>query len=464
MRKLSIIIILGMSLNGCKKIVSVGPPLSNPDQTVVYSTDASAISVITGLYSSMSSGQFASGTLGISVIAGLTSDELTAYPTFYTLIPEAYTNALVSTNAPFWTTLYNYVYTTNAVLEGIASSGQISPEVKQQLAGEAKFARAFCYFYLENLFGDVPLVTSTNYQVNDTASRTPKAQVVKQIISDLKDAIGTLNPNYVDITDTVMTAERVRPNKSTAMALLARVYLYNQDWADAEIQADSVINNSTLYQLDSLNAVFLANSTEAIWQLQPVIVNENTQDGNTFILMADPGNTNPVALSQFILAAFDSGDSRATNWVGSYNDGANTYYFPYKYKVKISSNNAEYLMVLRLAEQYLIRAEARAWEGNVSGAMADLNVIRTRAGLPSVTNLTQQELLAAVLHERQVELFTEWGHRWLDLKRTNAADSVMPNVAPIKGGSWNSEFELYPIPLTSAIQLDPNIKQNPGYQ
>jgi hypothetical protein len=70
--------------------------------------------------------------------------------------------------------------------------------------------------------------------------------------------------------------------------------------------------------------------------------------------------------------------------------------------------------------------------------------------------------MAAILHERQVELFTEQGHRWIDMKRMGVINNIMPAVATEKGGTWNSNWQWYPIPLTQ-IRLDPNITQNTGY-
>jgi hypothetical protein len=123
-------------------------------------------------------------------------------------------------------------------------------------------------------------------------------------------------------------------------------------------------------------------------------------------------------------------------------------------------------MVLRLGEQYLIRAEARAQQGKVTGAGSaeeDLDAIRTRAGLSPTTASTQAQMLDAILQERRVELFAEWGHRWLDLKRTNTIDQVMSVVAPSKGGVWESYKALYPIPFNELL-LNPKLKpQNPGY-
>jgi len=120
-------------------------------------------------------------------------------------------------------------------------------------------------------------------------------------------------------------------------------------------------------------------------------------------------------------------------------------------------------MLLRLAEQYLIRAEARAQLNDIKGAATDLNVVRTRAGLGATAAANQTDMVGAVLQERRVELFTEPGHRFFDLKRTGTIDAVMGAAAPLKGGNWASFMQYWPIP-TADILADPNLTQTPGYQ
>jgi hypothetical protein len=224
-----------------------------------------------------------------------------------------------------------------------------------------------------------------------------------------------------------------------------------------------------LYDTVSLDQVFLKNSKEAIWQIQPVLTSpSNTQDARFFVLSAvGPNFVNPVYLSDNIVNSFESNDKRKTQWVGSVTPtppGSTTFYFPNKYKdIGISSTVTEYLMMLRLSEQYLVRAEARAQQNNISGSQNDLNLVRKRAGLPNTTAADKTSLLTAILQERKVELFTEWGHRWLDLKRTGTIDGIMAAVATQKGSTWNSNWQLYPIPAGD-MDRDPNLKQNPGYQ
>jgi hypothetical protein len=141
----------------------------------------------------------------------------------------------------------------------------------------------------------------------------------------------------------------------------------------------------------------------------------------------------------------------------------NTYHYANKYKIAdMGAGVHEYNTVFRLAEQYLIRAEARAHLNNITGAQDDLNIIRARAGLGITLANDQTQLLAAVQQERRVELFTEWGHRWLDLKRAGNIDTTMPAITSAKGGTWNTNWQWYPIPA-SEVQRNPNLTQNDDY-
>ncbi len=456
---------------GCNKTVEVAAPTNQISSEFAYSSDASATSVITGLYADMMSTRlnFANGIGGFSVLEGLASDELRNYlpATFNLQLQQFYTNTYDVNGDYFWSELFRRIYISNLILEGAGASNTLSDGVKNQLLGEAKFMRAFAYFYAVNTYGDVPLALTSDYRVNNTLSRTPKDKVYDQIIADLKDAQSLMgDPYFKGIIPG--TSERARPNKGAATALLARVYLYRKDWANAEAQTSAVISNAA-YQLETdLKTVFLGTSKEAIWQLQTVITdNSATFDGNLFILRAvAPGTSdqNPVALSSMLLGDFETGDARRTTWVDSFSVNNNTYFFPFKY-TKNSSLTPEFLMVFRLAEQYLIRAEARAQLGNVVGAnsaKSDLDAIRSRAALPGTTATDKESMLAAIAHERRTELFTEWGHRWFDLLRTDKADEVMGIATPLKGGAWDPNHKLLPIPFNE-IQINSNLKQNPGY-
>lgn len=457
-----------ISLLACRKYVQVDPPTTNPAGNSVYEGDAKAAAVLTSIYSKMaasSSPGFAEGKSSLTVYLGLAADELQAYTASGAIYLYFYQNLNTAALNTHWSEFYNYIYIANAAIEGLSASSGVSAGVKNQLIGEAKFIRAFCYFYLVNVYGDVPLILTTDYATNATASRTPKEDIYHQMIQDLTDAKGLLPTGFVTPIG-ASTTERVRPIKSAATALLARVYLYHKEWANAESQATEVINDGK-FTLGTLSNAFLKNNNEAIWQLQPVVTGYCSYDGNTFIRTTVPNSIEPTALRPAFLSNFESGDQRRLKWVDSITIGnpATKYYYPAKYRTKGSGSNTvinEYHVVLRLAEQYLIRAEARAQLNKVGESQADLNVIRTRAGLPNTTANDPASLLTAILHERQIEFFAEWAHRWFDLKRTNTIDAVMNVVCPLKGGTWDTRMQLIQIPA-SEILADPNLTQNPGY-
>ncbi|HLX55076.1 MAG TPA: RagB/SusD family nutrient uptake outer membrane protein [Aquella sp.] len=457
---------------GCNKFVTVPPPVTEIVGATVFNTNSTAASAVSGIYLSMAGStpppgsSIGGGQYGISALLGLSSDDFTLYPTTDPLLNQTYSNSLLSNNpAPMWADLYNCIYKANTAIEGLLTSSGVTPSMKQQLTGEAKFIRAFCNFYLINIYGDVPLVTVTNYKINEVIYRSSQSQVYKQIEDDLDSAMNLLSDNFL-APDGTITSERVRPNRVTVEALLARVYLYQQKWDSAETEATSVINNSNYSLVNNLDSAFLANNTEAIWQLEMPNNGFNAPDGfyqQGPLYYGGPNAYAPFILSNSLMSNFETGDLRKLNWTDSIQYGGTTYFFPYKYKLYYTGVPAvEYATLFRLAEQYLIRAEARAQKSDLTGSEADLNIIRNRAGLPPTSASTQQDLLNAIYHERRFELFTEYGHRWLDLKRNNTLDSVMNVATPQKGGVWKSNDQLYPLPLTE-IKSDPNLTQNPGY-
>ena len=454
----------------CKKFIEVQAPAGSLSQQNIYSTDATAISVLTGIYANISNGGLGSGSLtSMSLFPALSADELSLYDLTNGIDFPYYTNSLTSnvTFGGYWEGIYPIIYVANSAVEGISNATSLTPPIRQQLLGEALFIRAYCYFYLVNLYGDVPLVTSTDYTTNSLVSRTPKGQVWSQIIQDLHNAEIDLSASFLDATLLNNTVSRVRPTRWAASALLARVYLYTGNWAGADSAASAVIGSGQ-FSLMSLDSVFLANSNEAVWQIQPTgfAPQNNTPDGALFILPSSGPSIGlyPVYLSNSVVNSFEPGDNRLLHWTGNVTpDSVTYYYYPYKYKIGFSNGpTLEYVMMLRLGEQYLIRSEARVKENDLAGAKNDLDAIRARAGLDSTSAGDQQTLMTAILHERQVELFTEGGHRWLDLQRTGSLDSVMNIVAPKKMATWSPYKALYPIPK-SEILADPNLVQNSGY-
>jgi starch-binding outer membrane protein, SusD/RagB family len=230
--------------------------------------------------------------------------------------------------------------------------------------------------------------------------------------------------------------------------------LYYKDWRNAEITASGIISNATLFSLQSnLKTVFTKNNPEAILQFRCSSINL-PWDYVTFYVRSTPPSLG--ALRSELVSEFSDGDKRRVDWIQSIvSPAGETFHFPTKYSS--STQLAEYSTLLRLSEQYLIRAEARAQQDNLSGAQADLNTIRARAQVNLSNTLDKQLLLQEIAREKRLELFTEWGHRWLDLKRTGQIDNALIGIKP----EWKSQSALLPIPEEQI--LNSGIDQNPGY-
>lgn len=450
-------------MSSCNDFLSIPAPSTELVQDNVFKDEATALATLSSVYNKLSSSSFADGSSsGLTINLGLYSDELVSFASINSSSPqlEFYFNSvspLNSTISSIWQSSYKIIYECNRIIEGLEISHSIPSPKKAQFTGEALAIRAFCHFYLTNIFGDVPLITTSDYRVNATVRRTPQPEIFDGIITDLLQATSLLS-------DTYPSEERVRINKGAAIALLARAYLFNREFKNAEMQATELIE-STQYGLQpDLNTVFLKASQETIWQLLPQSGMQNyTNEGLAFILVVPPTKW---ILSNGLYASFEANDLRKANWIGSLSSfsGLTTWYYPYKYKQNnVNATANEYSVVLRLAEQYLIRAEARVNLGKLTGsnsAESDINKIRFRAGLSNTSASTVEQLLIEIEKQRRFELFTEWGHRFFDLKRTGRLDQVF--APPVKV-NWNPTDALLPLPQ-SEVLLNQNLEpQNTGY-
>ena len=452
---LGIVLVAG-AISSCKKLIVIP---ANPPSSITlkeqFADSATTISAVAGVYTFNTGNGFAYSDGSLTYCTALSADEVSTI--IASDVQQFYTYTLTPLNSEItnlWGYPYQSIFQVNSVLNGITNNSALSASFQKQITGEMEVVRALYYFNMVNLFNGVPLVTTTNYAATDRLPRSPSAAIYAQVMADLTDARKKLTATYP-------SAGRFRPNLYTAVALLAKVNLYQGNWQNAYNEADSVIT-SGIYSVTGvpLNSVFLDGSNEAIWQLPANgLYNVFTDAANFEPQYA--GATPNFMVTPFLLNAFEPGDQRLQNWVGSTSVGSQTLYYPNKYKnISPTATPAEDQMILRLGEMYLIRAEAAAHLNNLSHALADVNVIRNRAGLPNSTAdvTSQTAVLAAVMHERQTELCFEWGNRWFDLKRTGTAAAVLG--AEKTGYSANAA--LYPIPQTQ-IQLDNLLIQNPGY-
>ncbi|MDR6781946.1 hypothetical protein ABIE26_001565 [Pedobacter africanus] len=445
--KNKILLAILLPLCGCQKLVDLDVPKTSLVASTAFSDQTTTTSAISGMYATLYKVS-SSYAWGMSLLTGLLADELSFNGTTW----EQYQNNSLIANESLvgrtWYTSYYGIYQANAIVEGVSKSN--FPEAfKNQAIGEALFIRAFCHFYMVNLFGDVPLITTTNTETNRLSPRVAAADVYAQIIADLERAQSILPVTYASGTN------RTRVNKYAAAALLARVYLYQKNYVAAEAKATEVITamngNVPLYTMVDPSVAFLIASNEAIWSF------DSSDNGFPPIGTQTVPNANAVpnfTILPGLFSAFELTDKRKTTWIGV-SAGQN---YPNKYRTK-TKLNLEFDVVLRLAEQYLIRAEARAYQNKPGFGEADVNVVRGRAGLGGLIFGSQAQSLTAIAKERRVELFAEWGHRWMDLKRTGQVDAVNGALKP---AFWQSTDALLPIP-TVEIANNPNLVPNPGY-
>lgn len=443
-----------IAASGCEQFTEVGTPQSQLTAPAVFENATTANAAMSDIYAQIREQGMVNGNLGgLSHLMGIYADELKFYGTNTNIAQ--FDNHTITPSNPmvlaFWNASYAEIYAANAMLEGLSNSTTLTQDDRNRLMGEALFLRAYLHFYLVNVFGDIPYITTTDYTVNTTVAKIPQAQVWQKIIADLLQAEELLPDVYPG-------TERVRANKGAATALLARAYLYTGDWNNAKIKATAVIDNSLYITEPNLANCFLRGASDIIWALQAGVAGVNTKDARTFVFNSGPPTRS--ALTSDFMNAFELGDQRKVQWVKTITNSSGTWYCPFKYKKTTNTGTSqEYTILLRLAEQYLIRAEANTQLGNGTEAQADINEIRTKAGLPNTTANTTESLVAAIAHERQIEFFSEQGHRWFDLKRTGKADEVLIPLKP----NWVNTQLLLPLPQTELL-LNPNLlPQNNGY-
>lgn len=445
-------------LAGCRKFIEIPPPVTEVAKENIFDNDIAAESALRGIYVSMGTTNLFLPALATA--CGLAADELFDVGLNAGPHLEFWRNTLQPENANVlnvWSTPYTLIYYCNALLEGISSSEKMSDSAKIQMEGEAKLVRAFWHFYLVNMFGEVPLALTTDHKVNNVALRLKAHEVYAQVLKDLEEAETLMKAEYP-------AGKRSRPCKAAATAMKARVHLYQHNWAAAEQAASLVIGNAS-YDTVALEDVFIGNSREAIWQIKPAGTSGYTPEASVFFMTWLPYM---ASMRNELADAFSSDDKRRSVWVGTIADDVSVIYpFSSKYRETfMNPGGTEYSMVLRLAEQYLIRAEARIQQNDVSNGINDINVIRKRAGLALLPGtLTKQAAMLALEQERRLELFLEWGHRWFDLKRwpgltgPSRADDIL---GPLKGSNWQPEDTLFPVPRLER-ENNPNLSQNNGY-
>lgn len=462
------LIIMCLSLllfTGCEDRLDVTPEDQVASGTV-FNSLATINGAVVGIYSKNQSGDLN----GMAqLMSDFMADDVTFVGSFPSLqeIDQFQTLATNTSIDNIWLDGYELIGAANNVIENlplVTDVPGVDDALKAQYIGEAKFLRALTYFQLVNLFAQpyqvsqgtnlgVPLVLQP-FEGGDISGfqleRSTVNEVHNQIEQDLLDAIATLPAN-----------NGVRAESDAAKALLARLYLYREQWAQAATAADEVIASGN-YTLAPDYDFYDDNPSSA----ENIFVVVNTpSDGPQETAGSDevyvnfynpaPGGRGDAPFSQDLIDAFaaEPGDRRFAELAQAASDaGGNSTFFTTKYPDVV--NNASDGMVLRITEMYLIRAEANLRNGSTVGdsPLNDLNLLRSRAGLSALASAD----LDAVLLERRKELCFE-GHRRMDLLRNNR--NLRPGGGP--ESAPGADKVIFPI-VEDETTNNPNITQNPG--
>lgn len=443
-------------LLGCERFVEIPLPNDQLTKSIVFQDDKLAKAAMAGVYRSLfATGYLSGSSQGAGMYLGCYTDELICYQPQSSGISQFYQLGITPQSTiirNLWEVTFNQIYMVNSVLEGLSISNGVSEPVKRQLQGEALLIRGLLHSYLTGTFGDIPYVTSIDYKVNQKIPKITSSEVLVFAIQDLKRSLDLL-PN------TAPKGQRIRPTKIAANVILARWYVYQKNWPLANEYASKVILETAYAPESDLQKVFLKEGSSAIWQLQPDTAQSNTSEGMNYILTTAPPTL--VSLTPELVNSFENADLRKTYWIGEIKDNQQrSYYFPYKYRQRSTTTaTMEYSIILRTEEALLIRAEALSQMQMQTEALKDLNKLRSRAGLQSLQTNNQQVVLEAIMQERRHELFTEFGHRFFDLKNTQNLDATMSAYKP----QWKGNYRIFPLP-ESELLLNPALNpQNDGY-
>ncbi len=390
---------------------------------------------------------------------------------------EAY--QMLSTNSQMkgdWNDLYNNINTCNIVINYVDQATDLNATRKNEMIGEASLIRALNHFQAVQLWGDCPIakeaifsISSANFDEAFNAlfpARKPIVEVYAQIIADCQVAIQKA-PD---------ASNKFKANKMAANALLAKVYatMPNPDWTKVNQYCDIVIGGgyTLLPTFDHLFDNAHEGNSESIWEINGDGWGSPIGAWNTFMFLGTDWKKFNAPSHTLVKAYANNNDKqRVASTITRANVGwADTYWsstnYPFCYKMRDTNGNQNFY-IARLADILLLKAAALANKGDITGAMSQVNIIRTRAGIASISASNQSDAFNKILEERLMELAFE-GDRWFDLKRMGKAIEFLSkqkdgngNLLPY-ASNINQNRLLWPIPQD---KLDANalLTQNPGY-
>ncbi len=440
--RLAMIPVFGLvvALAGCNDLLETNPVNQVPTDQAI--TDAASARVaLAGVYDGLQSLSLYGG--DYIFFNDLYADNADAAGTFNDFY-DAGNRLILADNftmADNWIALYNTINRANNLLEKVPGIADLDDTEKRQMLGEALTVRALCYHDLVRVWGNVPmpLVPAKDLEEASKVVTVDKATVYAQIEADLKSA------------DTLMTAggPTTHATQGAAEAILARVYLYEGKYPEADAQAD-VVTAQGYTLAPEFSDLFTPQGNDTKEDILKIKFSASDYNDFGYYYLSSRqghGGRHELAPSDDLIASFDTTDIRYDWSIGL---------DPFEGRKWRTSAGAEEIHVIRYAEVLLIKAEAQAQQNLLAQAVTTYNIIRARAGLPDhvlgVDVTTQADVLAAIELERRHELCFE-GDRFPDLVRLGQAETVLAIPA----------FRtVFPIPQRE-IDVAPGITQNPGY-
>ena len=445
-RKYISVFFLSLTAMSCKKFLDVQPrDAVSDEQTIIDETSANT--ALRGVYRSLGSSSYY-GAL-FQTFGYLPGDNV-QWTGSQSVIQQFITHKILADNGNLqsvWSAIYATINGANNVIAKVpeVQDATFTQAARNQLRGEAYFIRALGYFDLARTWGNVQITLTPTLDAADKGDlkASTQAQVYQQVLNDLNTADSLLLPPA--------TANPVRVNQETVWALKARYYLYLSDWPNAEAYAAKVLGDTKNYTLLKPYSAFFANAVGTKESVFELAYSATYLSGHrNYWQPPANGGTRQWAPSDPFISLVNNPDIGGNRNALIAKTSAGLWYGNMYFRSPATDPS----YVIRIAEVYLIRAEAAAQQLHLDDARKYLDAIRDRAGLPATTAAGKEDLLLAIENERRMEFPFE-PHRWFDLVRTHRAAAVLNITDP--------QLYVFPIPAKEIILSNGNLKQNDGY-
>jgi len=467
------VFVISMVLMGCEDYLTEEPRLTQSSE-ITLSTYNGLNNVVAGAYSPLVDGtwygayyvlnsEMRAGNATIPNNNDFTSGRMTGARDM---------NYSSNATSGLWGFAYYLLSGVNNVMDNLEGKdvGDVTAQDLDNLKAEALFLRALAHFDMVRLYAPaysknpdapgIPIILKTDQTATEQPVRNTVAEVYTQIINDLIEAESIIDPDYVreGVTDSKAVA-----TLPAIQALLSRAYLYSEQWQSAADYATKVINNSnySLWTAAEYSDVWGNNVAdeggEVIFEVYAATANTYDEYWEGPAYMTNPAGYADCAAHADLVALYDAVDVRGTMFRTDA-DGASGSQWTTKYIGKgIATPDLNNVIVLRLSEMYLNRAEAIVNGATVAGvtALSDINAIRAERGVAAVSSVGAN----VVFNERRLELAFE-GHLWFDYARTERASSISDR--PDQSLAADSYKWVLPIPQRE-IDVNENLVQNTGY-